>query len=144
MFPVRAKILLNDFCAFFRRFLLIFGGFCWYRLAIDQSTNATVIAGGPPTFSTYLTALYFTMTCMTSIGFGNVAAETDNEKTFCCCMMIISSLLYAAIFGHVTTIIHNATEVRKKWSLFMAFELVAPSACKTMAFFRLKTDLLLL
>jgi len=28
----------------------------------------------------YLTALYFTMTCMTSIGFGNVAAETDAEK----------------------------------------------------------------
>ena len=82
-----------------------------FLLAVDQSTNATVIAGGPPTFSTYLTALYFTMTCMTSIGFGNVAAETDNEKTFCCCMMIISSLLYAAIFGHVTTIIHNATEV---------------------------------
>ena len=80
-------------------------------LALEQSSNTTVIAGGPPTFSTYLTALYFTMTCMTSIGFGNVAAETDNEKTFCCCMMITSSLLYAAIFGHVTTIIHNATEV---------------------------------
>jgi hypothetical protein len=28
----------------------------------------------------YVTALYFTMTCMTSIGFGNVAAETDSEK----------------------------------------------------------------
>ena len=26
------------------------------------------------------TALYFTMTCLTSIGFGNVAAETDIEK----------------------------------------------------------------
>lgn len=89
-----------------------------FVLALHQSTNSTVIAGGPPTFSTYLTALYFTMTCMTSIGFGNVAAETDNEKTFCCCMMIISSLLYAAIFGHVTTIIHNATEV---WLLVLIF-----------------------
>ena len=52
--------------------------------------NETVIYGGPPTTSKYLTALYFTMTCMTSIGFGNVAAETDNEKSFSCCMMIIS------------------------------------------------------
>ena len=82
-----------------------------FYVALDASTNTTVIAGGPPTFSTYLTSLYFTMTCMTSIGFGNVAAETDNEKGFCVFMMIISSLLYAAIFGHVTTIIHNATEV---------------------------------
>ena len=36
----------------------------------------------------YVTALYFTMTCMTSIGFGNVAADTDTEKTFTLCMMI--------------------------------------------------------
>jgi potassium voltage-gated channel Eag-related subfamily H protein len=38
----------------------------------------------------YVTALYFTMTCMTSVGFGNVAAETDNEKIFTICMMIIA------------------------------------------------------
>ena len=90
-------------------------------VALEQSSNTTVIAGGPSTFSTYLTALYFTMTCMTSIGFGNVAAETDNEKTFCCCMMITSSLLYAAIFGHVTTIIHNATEVNTYYYLNESF-----------------------
>ena len=82
-----------------------------FLLAIDQTSNTTVIAGGPPTISIYLTSLYFTMTCMTSIGFGNVAAETDSEKIFCVLMMVVSSLLYAAIFGHVTTIIHNATEV---------------------------------
>ena len=35
---------------------------------------------GPPRRTMYVTALYFTMTCMTSVGFGNVAAETDNEK----------------------------------------------------------------
>lgn len=52
---------------------------------------------------------------MTSIGFGNVAAETDNEKMFTLFMMIISSLLYAAIFGHVTTIIHNMTLATAKY-----------------------------
>ena len=30
-------------------------------------------------------------------------------------MMIISSLLYAAIFGHVTTIIHNMTAATAKY-----------------------------
>lgn len=73
------------------------------------------IEGGPPISSMYLTALYFTMTCMTSIGFGNVAAETDNEKLFTLFMMIISSLLYAAIFGHVTPIIHNMTLATTKY-----------------------------
>ena len=81
----------------------------------QEGVNETVIYGGPSTTSKYLTALYFTMTCMTSIGFGNVAAETDNEKSFSCCMMIISSLLYAAIFGHVTTIIHNMTLATAKY-----------------------------
>jgi hypothetical protein len=82
---------------------------------IEESTNATALGGGPRPRSLYLTALYFTMTCMTSIGFGNVAAETDMEKGFCICMMVISSLLYAAIFGHVTTIIHNMTLATAKY-----------------------------
>ena len=81
----------------------------------NNDRNETDIVGGPPQLSMYITSLYFTMTCMTSIGFGNVAAETDIEKAFCCCMMIISSLLYAAIFGHVTTIIHNLTLATAKY-----------------------------
>ena len=56
-----------------------------------DGTNVTDIVGGPDISSMYLTALYFTMTCLTSIGFGNVAAETDNEKLFTLFMMIISS-----------------------------------------------------
>ena len=80
-----------------------------------DGTNVTDIVGGPDVSSMYLTALYFTMTCLTSIGFGNVAAETDNEKLFTLFMMIVSSLLYAAIFGHVTTIIHNMTLATAKY-----------------------------
>ena len=38
----------------------------------------------------YVTALYYTMTCMTSVGFGNIASETDNEKIFSILMMIVA------------------------------------------------------
>ena len=89
------------------------------------------------------------MTCMTSVGFGNIAAETDNEKIFSICMMIVagtysmyydsrkkhksiglysninhvpkfkvcsfSALLYATIFGHVTTIIQQMTSATAKY-----------------------------
>ena len=55
------------------------------------------IEDGPELGSMYVTALYFTMTCMTSIGFGNVAADTDTEKTFTLCMMI----------GMIGCIFHN-------------------------------------
>ena len=95
------------------------GGKCpqLYNLCIKREIIELFgqIEAGPSLGSMYVTALYFTMTCMTSIGFGNVAAETDNEKSFTVCMMIVSSLLYAAIFGHVTTIIHNMTLATAKY-----------------------------
>ncbi|CAN9510673.1 unnamed protein product [Ophioblennius macclurei] len=60
--------------------------------------------GGPTKDSVYITSLYFTMTSLTSIGFGNIAPNTDGEKIFAVAMMMIGSLLYATIFGNVTTI----------------------------------------
>uniref|UniRef100_A0A4W5M431 Potassium voltage-gated channel, subfamily H (eag-related), member 1b n=1 Tax=Hucho hucho TaxID=62062 RepID=A0A4W5M431_9TELE len=60
--------------------------------------------GGPSKDSVYITSLYFTMTSLTSIGFGNIAPTTDGEKLFAVAMMMIGSLLYATIFGNVTTI----------------------------------------
>lgn len=80
----------------------------------NASTTPELIAG-PARRTMYVTALYFTMTCMTSVGFGNVAAETDNEKIFTICMMIIAALLYATIFGHVTTIIQQMTSATAKY-----------------------------
>ncbi|KAG8196576.1 hypothetical protein JTE90_003588 [Oedothorax gibbosus] len=83
----------------------------------DSTTNNSTheLTKGPPRGTMYVTALYYTMTCMTSVGFGNVAAETDNEKAFTICMMIIGALLYATIFGHVTTIIQQMTSVTARY-----------------------------
>ncbi|KAK1791250.1 hypothetical protein P4O66_013266, partial [Electrophorus voltai] len=60
--------------------------------------------GGPSKHSLYITSLYFTMTSLTTIGFGNIAPTTDGEKIFSVAMMMVGSLLYATIFGNVTTI----------------------------------------
>lgn len=45
--------------------------------------------GGPNKDSVYITSLYFTMTSLTSIGFGNIAPTTDGEKIFAVAMMMI-------------------------------------------------------
>lgn len=50
---------------------------------------------GPGNWTMYISSLYFTMTCMTSVGFGNVSPETDNEKMFTIIMMIIGGKLLA-------------------------------------------------
>jgi len=45
--------------------------------------------GGPSNTMAYVTALYFTLSCMTSVGFGNVSAFTESEKIFSVFMMIL-------------------------------------------------------
>ncbi len=37
----------------------------------------------------YLSAMYFTLSSLTSVGFGNVAANTNAEKIFAVCVMLV-------------------------------------------------------
>lgn len=62
------------------------------RLGYDV-LNRTDIA------SSYLTALYFTTSSLTSVGFGNVAANTNAEKIFSVVIMLIGALMHAVVFG---------------------------------------------
>ncbi|XP_072936038.1 potassium voltage-gated channel unc-103-like isoform X1 [Epargyreus clarus] len=62
---------------------------------------------GPSMRSRYITALYFTCTSLTSVGFGNVAPNTDVEKGFTIFVMLVGSLMYASIFGNVSAIIQR-------------------------------------
>ncbi|ESO02081.1 hypothetical protein HELRODRAFT_119837, partial [Helobdella robusta] len=71
---------------------------------INDSDGEIIWVGGPSDAMSYASALYFTLSCMTSVGFGNVSASSEYEKLFTVCMMILGSLLYATIFGNVTTI----------------------------------------
>lgn len=72
----------------------------------EQPINRTV-GLGPSLRSRYLTSLYFTLTCITSVGFGNVSANTDFEKLFTIVSMLIGGLLFAAVFGNVSAIIYG-------------------------------------
>lgn len=51
--------------------------------------NATDKAYDVSLTECYLTALYFTLSSLTSVGFGNVAANTNAEKTFAVCVMLV-------------------------------------------------------
>lgn len=64
----------------------------WIQLlagTMDQPINKTVPGSGPSSGSRYITALFFTLTSLTSIGFGNVAPNTDYEKLFSVLTMLI-------------------------------------------------------
>lgn len=67
-----------------------------YQLAISigspyryNASGSGQWEGGPGKDSLYITSLYFTMTSLTTIGFGNIAPTTDGEKIFSVAMMMV-------------------------------------------------------
>ncbi|KAM9296919.1 voltage-gated inwardly rectifying potassium channel KCNH6 [Gastrophryne carolinensis] len=76
-------------------------------IQIGKVYNDTDMHSGPSIKDKYVTALYFTFSSLTSVGFGNVSPNTNSEKIFSICVMLIGSLMYASIFGNVSAIIQR-------------------------------------
>ncbi|XP_039613435.1 potassium voltage-gated channel subfamily H member 7-like isoform X2 [Polypterus senegalus] len=74
---------------------------------IGKRYNSSDASSGPSIKDKYVTALYFTFSSLTSVGFGNVSPNTNSEKIFSICVMLIGSLMYASIFGNVSAIIQR-------------------------------------
>ncbi|XP_069815376.1 voltage-gated inwardly rectifying potassium channel KCNH2 isoform X2 [Dendropsophus ebraccatus] len=74
---------------------------------IMKPYNNSNTKSGPSINDKYVTALYFTFSSLTSVGFGNVSPNTNSEKIFSICVMLIGSLMYASIFGNVSAIIQR-------------------------------------
>ncbi|XP_074543266.1 voltage-gated delayed rectifier potassium channel KCNH8 isoform X1 [Halichoeres trimaculatus] len=72
-------------------------------------------SSGPAIRSVYIASLYFTLSSLTSVGFGNVSANTDSEKIFSICVMLIGALMHALVFGNVTAIIQR---MYSRWSQY--------------------------
>ncbi|KAM9328449.1 voltage-gated delayed rectifier potassium channel KCNH8-like [Pholidichthys leucotaenia] len=76
------------------------------RQRVPHGSGMT-LSGGPSVRSSYVTSLYFALSSLTSVGFGNVSANTDSEKIFSICTMLIGALMHAVVFGNVTAIIQR-------------------------------------
>ncbi|CAH8656272.1 unnamed protein product [Schistosoma intercalatum] len=91
---------------------------------IDQgkTTPTNWTSGNPPLprTMTYVTSLYFTLSLITSIGFGNVSATTFGEKLVAAVFMLIGAFGYATIFGNVTTIFQGMYATRSRYHDMMA------------------------
>ncbi|KAG7245073.1 hypothetical protein INR49_023639 [Caranx melampygus] len=82
----------------------------YYTIGGVNGTNS-----GPSIRSIYIASLYFTLSSLTSVGFGNVSANTDAEKIFSICVMLIGALMHALVFGNVTAIIQR---MYSRWSQY--------------------------
>uniref|UniRef100_A0A674PS52 Voltage-gated inwardly rectifying potassium channel KCNH2 n=1 Tax=Takifugu rubripes TaxID=31033 RepID=A0A674PS52_TAKRU len=74
---------------------------------LGKPYNDSMVGSGPSIRDKYVTALYFTFSSLTSVGFGNVSPNTNSEKIFSICVMLIGALMYASIFGNVSAIIQR-------------------------------------
>ena len=52
--------------------------------------NGSLVKGSGPTYAaSYMSALYYTMSSLTTCGFGNIAPNTTAEKLFGCITMLL-------------------------------------------------------
>ena len=70
----------------------------WVRAMSEQTNQPLVVVNGtvvqtPTLASLYMSSLYFSLTSLTSIGFGNIAPNTTAEKIFSCVTMIFGGTL---------------------------------------------------
>uniref|UniRef100_A0AAY4DU24 Potassium voltage-gated channel subfamily H member 7 n=1 Tax=Denticeps clupeoides TaxID=299321 RepID=A0AAY4DU24_9TELE len=88
-------------------------------VSIGKLYNYSDPSSGPSIKDKYVTALYFTFSSLTSVGFGNVSPNTNSEKIFSICVMLIGSLMYASIFGNVSAIIQRLYSGTARYHLQM-------------------------
>lgn len=74
------------------------------------SMNGT--SSGPAIRSVYIASLYFTLSSLTSVGFGNVSANTDAEKIFSVCVMLIGGTENPHTHTHTSVISQLQVHIR--------------------------------
>lgn len=58
----------------------------------------------------YLTAFYFTITTITTVGYGDILAVNPTEKIFCMFIMVIGVIAFSFAAGMLTSIIQSYDE----------------------------------
>ena len=58
-----------------------------------------------PPVDQYLDSMYFILTTITTVGYGDRTAQTNVETLFCCILMIIGVIAYTMVISQLTIII---------------------------------------
>ena len=102
---------------------------CFWFMVGEDETNAdgSVTTGwiegqgltASDAYDQYLTSLYWGMTTMTTVGYGDISASTNTEKVYSIISMLIGGFMFGMIIGSLTNIISTANplEARKKEKL---------------------------
>lgn len=65
-------------------------------------------------FDLYIIAFYWTVTTITTVGYGDITANNNSEALFCSVIMIIGVFLYSYTIGSLSSILLNLDTRRAK------------------------------
>ena len=68
----------------------------------------------------YLTSLYWGMTTMTTVGYGDIAAGTTAEKLYCIAAMVVGGFTFGIIIGNLTTIVESSSPLEEQKKVRLA------------------------
>ncbi|WP_207767165.1 ion transporter [Leptospira adleri] len=60
----------------------------------------------------YVQALYWTITTLTTVGYGDIVPTTTHQRIYTICVMLTGALVYATVIGNVASILANLDLVR--------------------------------
>lgn len=55
----------------------------------------------------YIQSFYFTVTTMTTVGYGDMSANTMNEQLFCILLMVLGVIVFTTISGALSSVMTN-------------------------------------
>lgn len=111
---MRINVALERLTFFFVSFLLtchVTSCFWILTASFEADSTASWIDGGGyrdfDNFQLYLTSFYFTITTITTVGYGDISGGTAIEKVYCVLVMLIGVLAFSVASGTLTSILSN-------------------------------------
>lgn len=63
----------------------------------------------------YTVSMYWALTTLTTVGYGDITPENDNERIFATFMFVVGAVIYASIFANVTSLISKFDEAATRY-----------------------------
>ena len=55
----------------------------------------------------YIHAMYFTVTTMTTVGYGDMSGANSMERVFCIILMVVGVIVFTFISGAISSVLSN-------------------------------------
>ncbi len=64
----------------------------------------------------YVTSLYWSLTTLTTVGYGDIHPENDAERMYGIFMFVVGAVVYASIFANVTSLLGKFDEAKNRFT----------------------------